>query len=51
MISEDHLVKKSFDFMDWSSRMVSHYPSKFDGQKYCGSGDVTFSVVDKQDST
>ena len=28
--------------------MVSHHPSKFGGQRYCGGGDITFLVVEEQ---
>ena len=31
--------------------MVSHHPSKFGGQRYRGSGDISFLVVEEQDST
>ena len=31
--------------------MVSHHPSKFGGQRYRGSGDISFLVAEEQDST
>ena len=30
--------------------MVSHYPAKSGGHKHCGSGDMMFVVVERQDS-
>ena len=31
--------------------MVSHHPSKLGGQRYRGSGDISFLVAEEQDST
>ena len=31
--------------------MVSEHPARFDVHKHCGSGDITFVVVEEQDST
>ena len=35
----------------WEPFMVSCHSAKFGGHKQCGSGDTTFLVVEKQDST
>ena len=31
--------------------MISHHPVKIGGHRHCGSGDITFLVVEEQDST
>ena len=33
------------------SWQASYHPAKFGGHRHCGSGDITFLVVDKQDFT
>ena len=30
--------------------MESHHPAKFGGHEHCGSGDMTFAVIEEQDT-
>ena len=45
---QDHVIKETFDSMGEESIMVSHYPNKFGGYRYCGSGDWMVLLVEEQ---
>ena len=51
VISKNHLIKVSCDFMDGSASrlMLSHHPAKFGGHRHCGSGDKMFLVAEVED--
>ena len=42
VISQDHLIKWSFDFIGRSPS--SYHPAKFCGYRHCGSGDIMVLV-------
>ena len=48
VILQDHVIKEPCDFMPL---MVSHHPAKFGGHRQCSSEDMTFPLVEGQDST
>ena len=45
-MSQDHVIKGSFDFMGGPPYGKSHYPAKFGGHRHCGNGDIVFLVVE-----
>ena len=40
VISEDHVINGSCDFLWWESFIERHHPTKFGGHRHCGSGDI-----------
>ena len=46
---QDHVIKESCDYMGEEFIMVSHYPEKFGGYRYCGSRDLMVLLVVEQD--
>ena len=40
VISQDHVIKGSFDFMGGSLFVVDHHPAKFGRSSLCVSGDI-----------
>ena len=50
MISQDRLIKGSYDPNGWEPLMVYHHPVKIGGHRPCCSGDIMFLVVEEEDS-
>ena len=44
MILDDYVIKRVMWLNGWELLIVSHDPAKFDGQWYCGSGDIMVLV-------
>ena len=48
VISQDHMIKGSYDFMGGSP--LIHHPAKFGGHRHCVSGDMMFVVAEGQET-
>ena len=51
VILQEHVINGPYDLMGMSPFMVNHHPAKFGAHGHCGSGDITFLMIEEQDST
>ena len=47
VVSQEHVIKGSYDFMAGSPSWLSHHPVKLGGLRYCVRGDIVFLVFEK----
>ena len=47
VILQEHVINGPYDLMGMSPFMVSHHPAKFGAHGHCGSGDITFLMIEE----